>query len=112
MYSFLDNIDRITANDYTPSSQDILRSRQRTSGVHETIFMIDETKFRFVFRCLLLFVVVCCCLLLFVVVCCCLLLLLLLLLFLLSLFIDGSIGLSMLEDNEESGKSGYRFSRT
>lgn len=33
---FMDNIDRITEKDYVPTLQDILRSRQKTTGIFDT----------------------------------------------------------------------------
>jgi GTPase SAR1 family protein len=45
---FLDAVDRIAQDNYEPTSQDILRSRHRTSGVHETVFLVEDTKFRII----------------------------------------------------------------
>jgi len=38
----MDNIDRYVSNDFTPTNEDILRSRQRTAGAHSTRFVIEE----------------------------------------------------------------------
>jgi len=45
---YFKNIDRITEKDYVPTEQDILRSRVKTSGIIETEFVVDKTKFRLV----------------------------------------------------------------
>jgi len=45
---FLDDVDRIAKEGFVPTSQDILRSRHRTTGVHETVFLVEETKFRII----------------------------------------------------------------
>jgi len=42
-----DNISRIGAADYIPSSEDILRARLRTSGIVERMFKIKEVDFKF-----------------------------------------------------------------
>ncbi|KAF8160896.1 guanine nucleotide binding protein, alpha subunit [Crassisporium funariophilum] len=39
---FLDDIDRITAREYQPSDQDIVRARLRTTGVQEYHFTLDR----------------------------------------------------------------------
>jgi len=39
---FLDNIDRITAEEYEPTNEDILMSRKQTTGVVEHSFTFDE----------------------------------------------------------------------
>jgi len=38
----MDNLDRYISNDFTPTNEDILRSRQRTAGAHSTRFVIEE----------------------------------------------------------------------
>lgn len=45
---FLDSIDRITAHDYCPSDQDILRVRIPTTGVQESFFQLQSVTFRIV----------------------------------------------------------------
>ncbi|KAL4252694.1 P-loop containing nucleoside triphosphate hydrolase [Abortiporus biennis] len=40
---FLNNIDRITARDYEPSDNDVLRARLRTLGVHEYRLVFENT---------------------------------------------------------------------
>lgn len=42
---FMGNLDRIGANDYKPSDDDIVRARVRTSGIKEEDILIDEIKF-------------------------------------------------------------------
>ncbi|KAJ5075950.1 guanine nucleotide-binding protein alpha-4 subunit-related [Anaeramoeba ignava] len=44
---FFDNIDRFTL-DFTPTKQDVLRLRVKTTGIHETEFRIHGVKFRLV----------------------------------------------------------------
>jgi len=45
---FLEGIDRITDDKYTPNDQDLLRARVRTSGATEINFTVDDTPFRMV----------------------------------------------------------------
>jgi GTPase SAR1 family protein len=44
----LENLSRIAAPNYTPSPQDILRARSRTTGAKETQFSLDGYTFRIV----------------------------------------------------------------
>lgn len=41
--SFLRHIDRIFAEGYVPTEEDVLRARVKTSGVYEMRFQISET---------------------------------------------------------------------
>lgn len=44
-YYFMENIDRIMAPNYIPSTQDVIRSRQKTSGIFDTVIdMGDDLK--------------------------------------------------------------------
>jgi len=45
---YFENLDRIGSKDYVPSEQDVLRSRAKTTGIIETEFVIQKTKFRLV----------------------------------------------------------------
>ena len=42
---FFDEIDRVSAPDYVPSTEDILRVRVKTTGITEIEFTLEETKF-------------------------------------------------------------------
>jgi GTPase SAR1 family protein len=44
---FFDNVDRIGAQDYVPTRDDILRARLRTSGIVERTFNIQNVNFKF-----------------------------------------------------------------
>ncbi|XP_019907002.1 guanine nucleotide binding protein (G protein), alpha activating activity polypeptide O, b isoform X1 [Esox lucius] len=44
---YLDSLDRIGASDYTPTEQDILRTRVKTTGIVETHFTFKNLHFRF-----------------------------------------------------------------
>ena len=46
MLSFLTDLERIEAEDYLPSEQDILRSRVPTTGIIEYPFDLDNIVFR------------------------------------------------------------------
>jgi len=45
---YFDNIERLAKKEYVPDLQDILRSRSKTTGITETEFEIENTKFRMV----------------------------------------------------------------
>lgn len=44
----MDNIDRIASTGFVPSTDDVLRCRARTTGIHETEFDVNELHFRMV----------------------------------------------------------------
>ena len=44
---YFDSIDRISASDYLPTDQDILRSRVKTTGIVETMFRIGDLTYRY-----------------------------------------------------------------
>jgi guanine nucleotide-binding protein G(i) subunit alpha len=46
--SYFNSLDRITAQDYTPTPEDILRSKMRTTGVTETVFESSGIEFTIV----------------------------------------------------------------
>ncbi|KAH8548413.1 guanine nucleotide-binding protein subunit alpha [Umbelopsis sp. PMI_123] len=43
---YFDSIDRIGDSQYTPSNQDVLRSRVKTTGITETVFVIGDLTYR------------------------------------------------------------------
>lgn len=43
---YFDSMDRIMSPDFTPTDQDILRSRVKTTGIIETIFQIGELTYK------------------------------------------------------------------
>jgi len=45
---FFTSIDRVTADTFVPTTEDILRSRYRTTSVYETQFSVNDTKFRII----------------------------------------------------------------
>lgn len=45
---YFDNVDRLTDKNYVPTEQDVLRSRAKTTGIIETEFNIEKTKFKMV----------------------------------------------------------------
>eukprot|EP00727_Mastigamoeba_balamuthi_P006584 m51a1_g2546 putative g-protein subunit alpha 1 (367) ;mRNA; r:292487-294528 len=45
---YFDALDRLTAANYVPTTQDILRTRSKTTGINETKFTIQGTTFRMV----------------------------------------------------------------
>jgi len=44
----LDNVARIAAPDFVPNTEDILRCRARTTGIHEILFKVENYIFRMV----------------------------------------------------------------
>eukprot|EP00161_Ancyromonas_sigmoides_P023537 TRINITY_DN739_c1_g1_i1.p1 TRINITY_DN739_c1_g1~~TRINITY_DN739_c1_g1_i1.p1 ORF type:complete len:323 (-),score=111.30 TRINITY_DN739_c1_g1_i1:444-1412(-) len=45
---YFDSLDRIMADDYVPTQDDVLRSRVRTTGIVETVFSVGGLQFRMV----------------------------------------------------------------
>jgi len=45
---FMDDIKRVTAADFIPNEQDVLRSRIQTTGIIETTFLVEGKKFTIV----------------------------------------------------------------
>jgi len=45
---YLNEMDRIGSENYIPTVQDVLRSRSKTTGIIETEFMTDDTRFNMV----------------------------------------------------------------
>jgi len=45
---YFDNVERLAEKDYVPSEQDVLRSRAKTTGIIETEFIVEKTKFKMV----------------------------------------------------------------
>lgn len=45
-FSFLDALDRIGDPDYTPTEQDILRTRVKTTGIVEVHFSFKKLNFK------------------------------------------------------------------
>lgn len=45
---YMEHLERLADENYTPNEQDILRSRAKTTGIIETEFEVDGTKFRMV----------------------------------------------------------------
>lgn len=46
IFSFMDNLDRISRPDYKPNEQDVLFTRIKTTGIVEVHFMIKGVSFR------------------------------------------------------------------
>jgi len=44
--SFLDDLDRLGASDYSPTEQDILRTRVKTTGIVEVHFNFKNLNFK------------------------------------------------------------------
>ena len=42
--SYFDAVERIAADDYVPTEQDVLRSRAKTTGIIETEFEVGDVK--------------------------------------------------------------------
>jgi len=47
-YYYFHNLERIGSTSYVPTESDILRSRAKTTGIVETIFVVDSTRFKMV----------------------------------------------------------------
>jgi len=45
---YFDNVARLSDRSYTPTEQDVLRSRAKTTGIIETEFEIEKTRFKMV----------------------------------------------------------------
>jgi hypothetical protein len=45
-FSYFESIDRISDPRFTPSDQDVLRSRVKTTGITETTFIIGDLTYR------------------------------------------------------------------
>jgi len=46
LYSFLDDLDRLGAEEYQPTEQDILRTRVKTTGIVEVHFSFKNLNFK------------------------------------------------------------------
>lgn len=47
LLSYFDDIDRLSEPGYTPTEQDVLRSRVPTTGIIEFKFTVQDTVFRY-----------------------------------------------------------------
>eukprot|EP01121_Diplochlamys_sp_Union-15-3_P000634 TRINITY_DN1053_c0_g1_i1.p1 TRINITY_DN1053_c0_g1~~TRINITY_DN1053_c0_g1_i1.p1 ORF type:complete len:356 (+),score=62.55 TRINITY_DN1053_c0_g1_i1:109-1176(+) len=45
---YIENVDRLASEGYIPTEQDVLRSRAKTTGIIETEFVVEKTRFRMV----------------------------------------------------------------
>mmetsp|Transcript_26420 Transcript_26420/g.29428 ORF Transcript_26420/g.29428 Transcript_26420/m.29428 type:complete len:356 (-) Transcript_26420:73-1140(-) len=45
---YIESVDRLSDEGYVPTEQDVLRSRAKTTGIIETDFTVEKTKFRMV----------------------------------------------------------------
>ena len=45
-FSYFDAVDRLVAQNYMPTDQDILRSRVKTTGISETTFKVGDLTYR------------------------------------------------------------------
>jgi len=45
---YFESVDRLAADDYIPTEQDVLRSRAKTTGIIETEFIVERTHFKMV----------------------------------------------------------------
>lgn len=45
-FSFLSNLDRIAAEGYVPTAQDVLRTRVPTTGINEYCFSMQKVTLR------------------------------------------------------------------
>jgi hypothetical protein len=48
LFSFLDNLPRLSEVDYIPTEQDLLRTRIKTTGITEVLFELKGLTFRLV----------------------------------------------------------------
>ena len=48
-FSFFDNIQRISASNYVPSVEDVLRARNKTTGIIETRFNMGQLNIQYIF---------------------------------------------------------------
>jgi hypothetical protein len=46
LFSFLDNLHRLSQKDYLPTEQDLLRTRIKTTGITEVLFELKGLTFR------------------------------------------------------------------
>ena len=46
--SFFENMERIMSRDYIPNSNDVLRSRVRTTGITETQIRVENVAYKYV----------------------------------------------------------------
>lgn len=45
-FSYMNNLDRITSQDYIPTEQDVLRVRFPTTGIHDYSFTVNTITLR------------------------------------------------------------------
>jgi guanine nucleotide-binding protein subunit alpha len=48
LFSYFDDVDRISLPNFVPNDQDVLRTRVKTSGITETKFLIGDLTYRMV----------------------------------------------------------------
>ena len=49
LFSYLNSLDRILQLDYIPTQQDILRSRDRKTGIVHSAFTLKNNRFRIIY---------------------------------------------------------------
>ena len=54
-FSYLSSLERIGAPTYTPTQQDVLRTRVKTTGIVETHFVFKDLHFKYVSRFFLIY---------------------------------------------------------